>query len=156
MSPFRSPAAFGAAGLSLTGTGTSLLVGDTAKRVVSGKWQPGGAYLFTPTSTSAWALARVFSVSTAETSVSGTIGYDTSISPDGSRVVASSLDSNSTGGYGSGAAFLWTNPGTGWSADQGYGSSVSVANNGRVLVGVNSATVDGYSGAGRAQVYDVS
>ncbi|TFV45742.1 hypothetical protein E4P43_17165 [Blastococcus sp. TF02A-35] len=153
----------------LSSTGAAVLIGapgvDSTTSGTTTTYRPGAGYLYT-----GGAATPVMMTATVGSSAytGARLGASVAISPDGLSVVLGaprSTGANENGGGG--IARLWKNTTGTWpassttvspgglSGDQ-YGTSVSVANNGRVAIGAPGKTVSGMSSAGTGYVIDIT
>lgn len=145
-------------------TGAAVLVGapgvDSVTSGTTTTYRAGAGYLFS----SGGSMPTLFSATVGSSAYTGArLGASVGISPDGLSVVLGAPRStlgNERGGGG--IARLWKNTTGTWPTGSGstvspsglsgdqYGTSVSVANNGRVAIGALGKTVSGMSSAGTA------
>ncbi len=155
-------------GMSVDG---STVVAGADGATVAGNAGEGAAYVFTKPP-SGWASETEQAKLTTgyyEGAAGINLGYSVGVSADGSTVVAGAPYANVSGAAGQGAAYVFTEPSTGWASGTepaarlsaetygigfNLGYSVGVSGDGStVVVGAPGATVMGNSGQGAAYVF---
>ena len=150
-------------GCSVSISGNTVVVGASQATVGANSGQ-GAAYVFTEPG-SGWAnMTQTAKLTTSDGAPDDYFGYSVSISGD--AVAVGAYDSTVGANSGQGAAYVFTEPGSGWAnmtqtakltasdgaAGDAFGTSVSISGN-TVVVGAPSATVGTNSPQGAAYVF---